>query len=72
MQCDIMAVEEPRSAVGPMAFWNPGIAHQTIWTAKKVTVRTDDGTDVIMTKRGRCLRYIIKRFQIGVVDCGLS
>ena len=72
MQCDIMAVEEPRSAVGPMAFWNPGIAHQTIWTAKKVTVRTDDGTDVIMTKRGRCLRYIIKRFQTGVVDCGLS
>ena len=77
MQCDIMAVEEPRSAVGPMAFWNPGIAHQTIWTAKKVTVRTDDGTDVIMTKRGRCLRYIIKRFQTGVVlvmglvDCGL-
>ena len=72
MQCDIMAVEEPRSAVGPMAFWNLGIAHQTIWIAKKVTVRTDDGTDVIMTKRGRCLRYIIKRFQIGVVDCGLS
>ena len=71
MQCDIMAVEEPRSAVGPMAFWNLGIAHQTIWTAKKVTVRTDDGTDVIMTKRGRCLRYIIKRFQTGVVDCGL-
>ena len=71
MQCGIMAVEEPRSAVGPMAFWNLGIAHQTIWTAKKVTVRTDDGTDVIMTKRGRCLRYIIKRFQTGVVDCGL-
>ena len=77
MQCDIMAVEEPRSAVGPMAFWNPGIAHQTIWTAKKVTGRTDDGTDVIMTKRGRCLRYIIKKFQtsavqvMGLVDCGI-
>ena len=38
--------------------------------------QNEDGFEVAMTKRERCLRYIIKRLEImpmfALVDCGLS
>ena len=63
--------------MGPVAMWNVGISTSIWGTSKRVQVRLDDGRQETMTKRERCLRYIILKFQtsalqvIGLVDNGL-
>ena len=57
---------------GPVAVWNCGVTDEGWGTAQTVKVR-----GVSMTKRDRCLRYIIQKFLnnalqvMGLVDCGL-